>query len=240
MSIFDWFRRKKPRQTALGSSWASLTGNEEAVLKALQEACLVGTGMVKISHIEDAGRIPLPMTQPPDPMPWAKWLDGMAELSPPDGWAACQFATRIWIKGEEDRASFLFGVARGPFGVYTRHYPVCWHDDETEPAIVVLATLTHLPTGTSLGIFCDRGTACAAADTLLPSKVEVPWEKLHNPTDQSVWNVVTERTKTVWEFNGFAMEEGRHCHGGSNTSGPMFGIWARAPVAEPPTPAVLS
>ena len=211
MSILDWFRRKPPTMTP-----------EEMLFEALRQGGILPAGAkVEVRHHK-----PSPPPSPADT--WANWQAAMEEFAIP-GWSPCQFGTRVWHHDSEDRVVFLFGIARGDFGIYTRMHPICWHDDDDHAPTDILATLSHLRSGVALGAFRDRATAGAGADALLSSRVDIPWGALSGGSADPIWRDVQTKADAAWAFNGFCVEDGRHAH--VAPGGPAICIWAKTAAA---------
>lgn len=225
--LIDRLLRRKPRP-AEPPAFQMAPGAPAWLVEALTKNGLIRpTAEVVVQH--HPGIMP-PGAAAEEQMTWASWAGAMAgELAQP-GWSPCRFGARAWFTDQEDKVNFMFGVARGPFGVYMRPHPVCDHDDpEEEQVELQLASLSHLPSGIGLGVFCDRPTACAAADALLASNIDVPWERLTDAASDSVWREVHAKTLTAWQFNGFGVEPHRHAH--AHPGGPMMVIWSRGEAA---------
>ena len=102
---------------------------------------------------------------PPDPAvegwQWSKWAAEMKFQGTIPGWSFCRFANRLG----EDGVAFVFGYVRSGFGVWPQPFTVRslinegFGEDKR-----VLMCLTHLHSGTGLGIFDNRTIAIKAAE----------------------------------------------------------------------------
>lgn len=161
----------------------------------------------------------------PQSMTWVEWAETMKQLmlTPgANGWSPCRFGVRLWLHGEPDRAEFVYGLTKGPLGVFTREHVICMHDHDEQGADL-LHGVTFLPTGMGLGVFATREAACKGAASLLESKAAVPWVKIDDHLDEVQAHIVR-----TWEFNGLAPEDHRHAHSGHGT--PALNIWNVVPL----------
>lgn len=168
-----------------------------------------------------------------DSLGWAQWRHEMECMTADalEGWAPCRFVNRL---GVHDNIAWVFGVAKGHFGIFTQPYPVCHHphDMESEATATfepsaILAAVTHLPTGFGMGIFHDRATACHACD-LIAGMPE--WRQMPQTEDNDVargrWREVMGRVNQTWEFNGINWSMDWHAHNGPG--GGELGIWTKS------------
>ena len=236
MKLLDWFRfRRKPYVVTPPQTLAErlaerrqATNPEQAIIEALRAAGMIPAGSEP--HVIVRQESP-PGIEPPSPdaHPWENWQGFMAGTHQP-GWSPCMFGTRVWSPGSAERVSFMFGIAKGCFGVYTRPHQVCYEDEDRHDqssSETILATVTHLYSGVGLGLFADREAACAAADALL--SIGIAWSNLTQPASDTIWLGVQERADAAWTFNGFTVDENRHAHTGPG--GPIMGIWSHTQEA---------
>lgn len=122
------------------------------------------------------------------------------------GWAFCRFANRAHGPDHTEVASFVFGFARGAFGVWQRHMDVCAvNNGEHDSAQQLLTTITHLPSGYGVGVFAEREVAIEAAE--LAERVYPAWatEDVMNPEGR-------ERTSQAWAGVGIMVSHNAHAH----------------------------
>lgn len=137
---------------------------------------------------------------------WAAWSKEMAALAFP-GWAPCRFATRtteaMW---EPEKAVFVFGITRGPFGIWEKSFDVCRFDDEGAHTKVSenLFTLTHLPTGHGVGVFAFKDAAALAADTAVRACPQ--WD------EELIAPELMDRTLDCWRMVGITRSATEHAH----------------------------
>lgn len=132
---------------------------------------------------------------------WDDWANEMRYLALP-GWSTCRFAVR-----RGDRAAFMFGITRGPFGIWGQQFEVCSADADLEVTNHVptwLYTLVHLPSGAELALFYGQGEAALAADTALRACFEWTHEDVPQP--------VRDRTSSVWVAMGIVDKDLAHAH----------------------------
>jgi hypothetical protein len=147
---------------------------------------------------------------------WAAWKRELDAGALP-GWAVCRFANRTG----PDNAAFVFGVARGSFGIWRQPFNVCAPGAPTTE--VILTCVTHLRSGLGIGIFTDREVAAAAAE--IADRVCPAWETL-DPDDRVKWHEVHSRTNAAWHGIGVRHSEDSHCH---DTAGGTYRIYTRSP-----------
>jgi hypothetical protein len=174
-----------------------------------------------------------PYDGPAEAMTWDTWRACMTEMGHIPGWAPARFCNRL---GADQRTGWVFGHAKGNFGVWTQLYPVCRHpmtegaDTDEDDDDAILAAVTHLPTGMGIGVFHDRQTACAACDILEPL---VDWhlapEVDGTEENRLRWRELMCRSTQALEFNGITWSMNWHAHNGPG--GPEIGIWTRSTEA---------
>jgi hypothetical protein len=171
------------------------------------------------------------MKPPADPavdsMSWLEWDGLQRELAFP-GWSPCRFPHRTGVAGKPEMARFVFGIARGPFGIWAQDYDVCsFAEDGTrqEHVPTKLYTLTQLSTGWGFALFADRSHAALAADTMMRACSE--WSGDVVPPE------TMDRTRDVLNKIGIQPEPLTllHAHDQSTGQGPYF-IWSLASLED--------
>lgn len=163
--------------------------------------------------VREVGTAP-PADPPTDGWTWAKWSHEQQAAARP-GWTFCRFANRTG----RDSVAFVFGVARGQFGVWCQPFDVCRGDDG--PSQHLLACLTHLPSGLGLGIFEHRDLAVEAA--ALVERVCDGWEAC-TEGNHPRWDENFARARTAWKGIGITYSADTHCH---DTGGQVYGLYSR-------------
>lgn len=153
---------------------------------------------------------------------WAAWSKEMAAMAFP-GWSPCRFAHRSSPPFGNDQARFVFGITSGPFGIWKQDFDVCSLDDagEHQREKLILACLTHLPSGMGLGIFRYVDGAALAADTMIrtcPQMADVAYDS----KEGSPWSTAILRAMTAWKAIGIEPSANSHAHDLSTGSGPHF------------------
>lgn len=245
MSLFDLFRRKPtPAENDNGyfeEPMPTVTEDRrkeigEAILKQLQASGMIPAGAdVKVSHMpvfigsdEPVGDSPTnhgirpPSDVGADGWSWEAWSKEQRALAFP-GWAPCRFAHRCSPLVGADTARFVFGITQGPFGIWKQNFDVCSTDDEGEyqREKLILACLTHLPTGMGLGIFRHVGDAAMAADTMIRTSPQLA-DAAYDNAPGSPWSTLIERAVMAWKAIGIQPSFNSHAHDLSTGSGPHF------------------
>jgi hypothetical protein len=139
------------------------------------------------------------------------------------GWSPCMIGNR---RGIEQRAAFVYGQARGLCGIYSMPFEVCNFADEEsdERDERILAALTHLPTGISLGVFENAKTAALAADLLFSVAsherlMAMDPDEAYGPTG---FLTMLDPIRKAWEFGSIKPSETMHAHDGHS---PPLMIW---------------
>lgn len=184
---------------------------------------------------QDADR---PGIKPPDPMPFDMWRKMIDEMDLQPGWSPCMIGNR---RGVEGRAAFVYGMARGLCGIYSMPFEVCNCDDDEDDDRQerILAALTHLPTGISLGVFENTKVAMMAADLLFSVASH---ERLMNMDPDEAFGPngfmsMLKPIQTAWEFGSIRPSEKMHAHDGHS---PALAIWCLDPSVDADKPSVLS
>lgn len=170
---------------------------------------------------------------------WAAWSMEMQSLAFP-GWSPCRFAHRTTPSDGPDQARFVFGLTRGPFGLWEQPFIVCGQDDDGDLAQerTTLTCLTHLPTGMGLGIFNGKDSAALAADTAMRACPN--WPTVDFATEPgSPWVVTVDRIRHAWTSLGIIASENAHAHDPSSGGGP-YAIMGLASNLEAQKPEKLS
>jgi hypothetical protein len=172
------------------------------------------------------------MLKPPadpaiDNMTWHAWDVTAREMAFP-GWSPCRFPHRTAPADGPEMARFVFGITRGPFGIWQQAYDVCSFAEDGERQVKVstqLYTLTHLPTGWGFGLFTQRDHAALAADSAARACPE--W------SDEIVSPEAMDRTRDVLNKVGIRPEpiEFMHAHDQSTGQGPFL-IWSLATLED--------
>lgn len=153
-----------------------------------------------------------------DPMPvtsWKVWRHVMTEMLKLEGWAPCRFANRL---GPTDGIGWVYGVVSGDFGVWCQPFPCCKYpsEEERENTTMVLAALTHLPTGMGIGLFLNAATAAEAVHIITPL---AEWRAAPNMAEEDDgarerWNDLMLKARAAWAFNGIDVASDLHAHNG--------------------------
>lgn len=161
---------------------------------------------------------------------WAQMMAGMPRLGmDAPGWAKCRIGNRDGREGE--KVNWVFGIAKGDFGIWVAEYPICYHPQgdfeftETPPTRA-LAAMTHIGTGLGLGLFNEVTLAIEAADIIQSA---IDWRAAPT-TDESAananyWALTLTKVHRSWEFCGIDHHPHMHCH--AYPGGPEHGIWAK-------------
>ena len=241
MSIFDRLRRILPFKPV---SVPIVTEDRRKEISEMIRKQIIASGMIppgaEVNVIQwsarndytswtpdqTVGSMPISAIKPPedagaDGWTWEAWSAEMNSMAFP-GWSPCRFAHRTSPRGQPDAARFVFGITRGPFGLWQQNFDVCGYDTEAEAwnqETGILTCLTHLPTGMGLGLFNGKDAAALAADTAMrtcPNWPETEW----STTPGSPWMVIIDRTVSAWAMLGISSAENAHAHDPSTGTGP--------------------
>lgn len=151
---------------------------------------------------------------------WSKMMVGeLAEI--PAGWALCRIGSRNYFG--QDAMSWVYGAAKGAFGLWATVYQVC-DDDEGISEYRPLWALTNLRNGLGMGLFADIATAVEAADHI---NNIMDWRAMpdasYEPESQRVWRDAITRVHTHWTFVGIDHSKVIHCHIGPE----RHGVWVK-------------
>jgi hypothetical protein len=146
-----------------------------------------------------------PPDAPSDTMTWSAWEREMNTCGHIPGWAYCRFGNRT----TEDGMGFVFGHARGQFGIWQQVFSVCVADQE--PSQTLLSCITHLRSGLGIGIFSDRDCAIDAAELA---------ERVIEPSD----DIDIRHVRSVWRSAGIIPSHNAHAH----TGGGVYDIIGRS------------
>lgn len=140
---------------------------------------------------------------------WQDMMKGELAAAPPD-WAMCRIGNRHQFS--QDDMGWVYGIAKGPFGLWATIYHVCDADEDTSDGKLLWA-VTNIPTGLGFGLFADLATAIEACNTLMPI---VDWRAQpaadFTMASQKVWHDLVTRSHTHWEFVGIERSRAMHCH----------------------------
>lgn len=217
-----WFRPAAP-------SKPDLDAIGESILAQLRS-----NGMIPADAQVRVRRLPFPTV---DPEPASSWLQ--AGIKPPDdaeaegwtwerwsgemrsaggvpGWSFCRFANRLG----DDEVAFVFGFARGSFGIWQQPYTIC-RDFASVQESTLLTSITHLPSGMGMGIFAEREVAASACEL---AERASEWSSIfaHGPA----MDIAIERTRAAWEGVGIVPCTNAHAH--AEPGGPMLNIIGRS------------
>jgi hypothetical protein len=158
---------------------------------------------------------------------WAEWSEKMGHLALP-GWSTCRFACMGTPSEGEPQAVFVYGVARGPFGLWAQHYDVCARDSEgvMQQANTPLFNLTHIPSGKCVGLFMEREHAAFAAETAI--RACPGWDA------PVVEDATRARTMACWGMMGLATSKTAHAHDLAVDIGPLGIVALIPPEADRP------
>lgn len=186
-----------------------------AVRRAIEAAMPPGVGVAEVIPMR-AGMKP-PADPAGDNMTWAMWQRCMAEIAL-DGWAPCRLGNRMGIEA----MGFVFGVARGEYGIWRQPFPVCDDVAEMEMEPMILASLTFIPHGLGVGVFESAQCAAKAAELAGPILHGLP------PDDEHAWSTLKDLLYETWRFHGIREDEHRHAH----TAGYALSlpIWSETPA----------
>lgn len=233
------FRRKAEPDLISGSGPSTVlyTSDKDAIgsliLKQLQDRGLIPPGAeVKVSHqpfflsgdrdftswtpdpstgsMRLDGTIKPPSDSATEGWSWDAWSKEISSMAFP-GWSPCRFAHRSTRHGQ-DTARFVFGITRGPFGLWQNNFDVCSYDGEDwTRGAEILTCLTHLPTGMGLGIFDSKDSAALAADTAIracPQLADIEYSEAVN----GPWSVTMTRAASAWQSLGIIPSTNAHAH----------------------------
>lgn len=166
---------------------------------------------------------------------WTAWTSIIADMPrlgmDAPGWAKCRFGNRKGRQGDD--MDWVYGIARGEFGIWMAHYGVCYHPEDEDgfspansPPIIPLASMTHLRTGLGIGLFESAATAieaCSIVETM------IDWQNAPvadiSPDDARYWSDALNRVHRAWEFSGIDYSPNYHAH--ATRGGPELGVWAK-------------
>jgi hypothetical protein len=242
--MFGWVRKwreARDNQRAIESKLDELEPELQKLLAFLKDKGIVpaevgeltieAAGAQERTDSEDRARI----------TSWKSWKFTMGELKPREGWAACRFANRL---GPTDKIGWVYGVARGAFGVWCQPFPCCIETPGEDPHhdTLILAAITHIPTGMGLGLFRDADTACCAAIIIegLEEWRNAPPLDADDETNRSrqIWNDMMTKAVATWKFNGIGQAMALHAHNGPN--GDRLNVWMAGSVEEQPQQGKMS
>lgn len=195
----------------------------DLILQQLRAAGMIAEGtQVKVKHIKVGPGLKPPADAAADGWTWEHWAKEMRVMGFP-GWSPCRFAHRVTPHGQPEGARFVFGITRGPFGLWQQNFDVCAHDDDNgwEQASDTLTCLTHLPSGMGLGIFATKDAAALAADTAIrtcPGWPDVEWSSVPG----SPWSDLINRTVKSWGMIGLGAADNAHAHDPNTGAGPYM------------------
>jgi hypothetical protein len=178
---------------------------------------------------------------------WAGWARMMAVDMPNfdmdvPGWAKCRIGNRDGRNA--DTVNWVFGIAKGEFGIWMAGYPICYHPQggfefEDTPPMRGLAALTLIRSGLGMGLFSGADVAVEAADMVAGL---IDWSAC--PTtdvteqDMTQWAATLTKVHTSWRFAG--IDHHPHCHCHAFQGGPEHGIWDKRPNPHEDRPEKLS
>lgn len=238
--LFDLFRRKPAPTVEAAREEASLT-LQQLIEQQLKARGIHGTVEI-VDGTEPLKRLMGGIKPPADPAAegwtWDAWSKEMGHMAFP-GWSPCRFAHRTSFASAEN-ARFVFGLTRGPFGLWQNNFDVCGRDDDGDfrQERAILTCLTHLPTGMGMGIFKTRDVAAVAADTAIracPQLVDTEYSEASN----GPWSLAMARTADAWRSLGIVPADNAHAHDLSTGNGP-YTIMGLAENLEAGKPEKLS
>ena len=191
----------------------------DELLAHLRRSGLIPEGADATVRIVPLGRRP-PVDEATEGWTWQKWDAEVRAAGTAPGWAFCRFANRL---GDED-VGFVFGFARGSFGIWQKPFGVCSVDGDGNHARSdeILTCITHLRTGMGIGIFVEREVAFTAAE--LADRVCPAWAS-DRPADLTVWREAALRTHEAWGGVGICVSNNSHAH---DDEGNIFGVMGRS------------
>lgn len=158
---------------------------------------------------------------------WSAWQAMMADMAnyglEVEGWVKCRIGNRDGRGGE--KVNWVFGIAKGDFGIWLNSYPVCDHV-KGETTTMVLAAMTCVRTGLGMGLFADATTAIEAAD-LIQGNIDWRASPLTDTTaqDANYWALTLTKVHRSWEFAGIDHSVELHAH--AFPGGPQHGVWVK-------------
>ena len=157
-----------------------------------------------LKHIFDTAIKP----PPDDDFPWSTWTGMMAaeaEHAPP-GWAFCRIGNRKCSESgdpEDDIVEFTFGFARGSFGVWRKPFDICelvgGLEIKIKEGIRLLTVVTHLQSGTGMGLFFDMALAAEACELIERSVTDL---NAFDPNKAESWSPLFNRMVSIWKAAG--------------------------------------
>lgn len=199
--------------------------SREVAAKTLQDLIqqhLKATGIEGTVEVRprDIGIKP-PADPKSDGWTWEAWARESKAMGFP-GWSPCRFAHRIALPDQPDMARFVFGITRGPFGIWKKDFDVCGQDDDGDWAQerTTLSCLTHLPTGMGMGLFKSTDYAALAADTALRANQQAFNEVEYTAGPGTPWDALMKRTGEAWYSLGIIPASNAHAHDDLTKTGP--------------------
>ena len=175
-------------------------------------------------------------TQPPpdDAARWSMWTKLMADEvdHAPPGWAFCRIGNRQCSqsgKPEDDTVEFTYGFARGSFGVWRKTFDTCEVVGgpyvEIKESSRTLTVVTHLQSGTGMGLFFNNALAAEACELIERSVTDL---NAFDPNKAESWSPLFNRIVLIWKTAGIRRAT-THAHvtGTDGEESPPIAIFER-------------
>jgi hypothetical protein len=126
--------------------------------------------------------------------------------------------------------------------VWRSPFEVCVVEDviggEPRRLQLLLAAVTHLPTGMGLGLFNAAETACEAVNLIADLE---EWREApvlgdgEAPEANARWRELMHKATMAWRFNGIAITPGMHAHQGNHRDENIAVFRKDETAGQPPT-----